>query len=819
MDTTITAVLREAEKQTEELLALEDTGWMNLSTSASGQTDPERQLSVRRARLFFARDPLARQAIRLWTDYTFGPGLTWNLEKGASRDAFEAFWSGPGNTTVLNSAGQRKSSDKLLVDGEIFFALFFTDPPKLRRVDPLEITEIISDEDDADDVRYFKREWTTPFSTSKTGIYKSLGNTDDKAAKDVYGNLVTATEQDVVMLHLPINTIGLRGNSTLLPALDWIKLYRQFLASRVAIMLALARFAWKGKLSGNQATVDTAAAKIQDASPKAGSTWIENQGMDLQPIHTDTGAANAKEDARALRLQICAATGIPEQYFGDVSCYAADTQALTDHGWMAHADWHPGIKVASYNPDTKGIEYIEPVELRRFPYSGQMVHFKSANVDILVTPNHRMWAAHTVGWQLKPARQNPPPNVRLRASEGGHSLVNRAWQFYEAQHMLVNPLTHGWRIVNHIEPAEAGTIQTPFGQPDTCAWAQFLGYWLSEGYCLDDTKRNGGKRDRVYYRVGISQKPGATLERMRRLLPWLGYKYHEQVNQGGVVTLTITDKKLWTYLRDQCGRNSHDKRIPRECQSWPIAERSALFAALIEGDGGFANGQHTGGLRWSSVSETLANDMMELALSLGYTPSIVPETRQYMGQGRLIWRAAIRKGYQDPLIKPRNVTSEAHDGEVFCFALPKNHIYITRRNGKVAIQGNTGNLATAQTVELPLQKMFTSYQTVWADLYRQIANAVMLNANVEPLPVDFDFPAITPEDSGVVAASIAQLLVVFPDLANSPDVLQQALMSIGINNVQAVIDSLSKESRDPAVVAAEALRKFRVMLEAKNGHV
>ena len=449
MDTTITAVLREAEKQTEELLALEDTGWMNLSTSASGQTDPERQLSVRRARLFFARDPLARQAIRLWTDYTFGPGLTWNLEKGASRDAFEAFWSGPGNTTVLNSAGQRKSSDKLLVDGEIFFALFFTDPPKLRRVDPLEITEIISDEDDADDVRYFKREWTTPFSTSKTGIYKSLGNTDDKAAKDVYGNLVTATEQDVVMLHLPINTIGLRGNSTLLPALDWIKLYRQFLASRVAIMLALARFAWKGKLSGNQATVDTAVAKIQDASPKAGSTWIENQGMDLQPIHTDTGAANAYQDARMLKLQICAATGIPEQYFGDVS---------------------------------------------------------------------------------------------------------------------------------------------------------------------------------------------------------------------------------------------------------------------------------------------------------------------------------------------------------------------------------VGSLATASTVELPLQKMFASYQTVWADLYRQIANAVMLNANVEPMPVDFDFPAITPEDSGAVAASIAQLMVAFPALANSPDVMQQALMSIGVNNVQAVIDSLSKESRDPAVVAAEALRKFRVMLEA-NGHV
>ncbi|MBU2249395.1 MAG: hypothetical protein KKD77_21785, partial [Gammaproteobacteria bacterium] len=135
---------------------------------------------------------------------------------------------------------------------------------------------------------------------------------------DAFGGLVRATE-DALVYHLPLNTIGQRGNSYLLPAIDWFKLNRQFLASRGAVSLAMARFAWKVKVQGGATAVSAAKSVYNEQKPDAGSVAIENMGADLQPIKTDSGASNAYQDGRMIKLMICAATGWPEQYFGDIS--------------------------------------------------------------------------------------------------------------------------------------------------------------------------------------------------------------------------------------------------------------------------------------------------------------------------------------------------------------------------------------------------------------------------------------------------------------------------------------------------------------------
>ena len=121
------------------------------------------------------------------------------------------------------------------------------------------------------------------------------------------------------MYHVAYNTIGQRGNPLLLPALDWLKQYRRFLASRVAIMLALAKFAWRSKVKGGAAAVESVRASLDGKDIAAGSTLTENLGVDTQPIRQDTGSSGAYQDGRMLKLQVCAAVGIPEQYFGDIS--------------------------------------------------------------------------------------------------------------------------------------------------------------------------------------------------------------------------------------------------------------------------------------------------------------------------------------------------------------------------------------------------------------------------------------------------------------------------------------------------------------------
>jgi len=319
-------IIREATQQVEDELRLEDAGWINL-TSVSGEvlTDQERILNLKLSRLYYTKDPLGAQAVRLWTDYTFGTGLTWSVPdaKGEGKqtaDVLKAFWENPANQTVLSVRGQRKSSDKDLVDGEIFFALFLgaKGEVKIRRIDPLEITEIITDADDIENVLYYRRVWSDRTQKIHETIYRSISNIAGIKATDTQGNTITQND-DALVYHLTFRTITQRGNPLLLPALDWIKQYRRFLSSRIAIVLAHARFAWKTKVQGGQAVVNAIKAQTDGKEVNAGSQLLENMGSDTTPIRTDSGASNAYQDGRMIKLQIAAAVGIPEQYFGDIS--------------------------------------------------------------------------------------------------------------------------------------------------------------------------------------------------------------------------------------------------------------------------------------------------------------------------------------------------------------------------------------------------------------------------------------------------------------------------------------------------------------------
>ncbi len=77
---------------------------------------------------------------------------------------------------------------------------------------------------------------------------------------------------------------------------------------------------------------------------------------------------------------------------GFTECYSEDTECLTDRGWLRYDEMLDDDQVATFNPQTREIEYHVPTHKYVAPYEGEMVHFKSRSVDVLVTPHHRMWA-------------------------------------------------------------------------------------------------------------------------------------------------------------------------------------------------------------------------------------------------------------------------------------------------------------------------------------------------------------------------------------------------------------------------------------------
>ena len=312
---------QESTSEVEALLGMEDKGWINLSTVGQIITDQERKTTIAKARYYAIKDPLGCRSIHLMTDYTFGTGVSWNCDDEKAHGIVSLFWDAQQNAVVLSPRGQHKSSEKLLVDGEIFFALFLGSAGEatIRRIDPLEITQIISNPDDVDDVRYYLRAWTNQQGQIKEAYYRSFANEKNEATLDSMNKSVTSTE-DALVYHLAINDFATqRGISYLYPAIGYMEAYREFLKARLAIMLALSKFAWRTKLQGTQTTVNATKAQIEAEDAGAGQWLVENLSSDTQPIKTETGATQAYQDGRMLKLQVCSATGWPEQYYGDIS--------------------------------------------------------------------------------------------------------------------------------------------------------------------------------------------------------------------------------------------------------------------------------------------------------------------------------------------------------------------------------------------------------------------------------------------------------------------------------------------------------------------
>ena len=73
-------------------------------------------------------------------------------------------------------------------------------------------------------------------------------------------------------------------------------------------------------------------------------------------------------------------------------CYDEATQILTDNGWKYFKDLVQGVdKVAQYHRDGS-IDFVIPIKYYSQHYTGNMYKFNNINnnIDLLVTPNHRM---------------------------------------------------------------------------------------------------------------------------------------------------------------------------------------------------------------------------------------------------------------------------------------------------------------------------------------------------------------------------------------------------------------------------------------------
>jgi len=316
--------------------AAEDRDWTALGHSG-GMYDYERTHAVSLARRYARHDGNCRQIIRLWTQFAIGKGFTWRTEEENVQALVTRYWESPANRNILSAQGQEQSARRLIIDGEVFFAHFPAPRGEMRtrRMDPQEITDFIVDPNDKTSVVGYKREFVPADASSvEKKFYLNWLYRDEPIPKGLVEKTTGKPPKDglnwekgVVLQHIPFEEDEWgRGTPLLLSAVVYSKAYRHFIRARAAIQQAVAMFARKIKAKGGLETLNrllngnavgtTASEEVHSQFQPPGSTWAENEGVDMQPLKMDTGASDAQTDAALYLQNIGVGSGIFPHYLG-----------------------------------------------------------------------------------------------------------------------------------------------------------------------------------------------------------------------------------------------------------------------------------------------------------------------------------------------------------------------------------------------------------------------------------------------------------------------------------------------------------------------
>lgn len=278
-------LLREGFADLERLYA-EDIGWAKVGAEDQTLTHDGRKRIAKLADLSVAGNPLIKKGVSLRVGYVWGQGVEVNIRDDGStgqdvNEVWRAFWDEPTNRREFSSSeAQVRYERKLATGGEQFWALptdKVTGRVWIRRIPPAEVTERITDPEDAAKVWLYKRVWTAVTydkDTKKRGTedrvtyYPALGfYPAQRPPRYLDGKPI---RWDAPMRPVTVNCPDedWRGLGDVLAAMPWARMDKEFLEDLAVYMRALTRIL--GQVSGpNGKAAKAAAAALRTANAAA----------------------------------------------------------------------------------------------------------------------------------------------------------------------------------------------------------------------------------------------------------------------------------------------------------------------------------------------------------------------------------------------------------------------------------------------------------------------------------------------------------------------------------------------------------------------
>lgn len=347
---------------------------------------------------------------------------------------------------------------------------------------------------------------------------------------------------------------------------------------------------------------------------------------------------------------------------GEMGCYDAQTEVLTDSGWKFWPDVTLSDQIASLQNGKT--EFVKPSEVVSYDYVGPLICWKNQTLDICVTPNHNMYVN-----RQKAQRDGKDEFEFLRADACTHAqyAIKRTAEWGG----LNKPI---YSIPGYRYGKGRGFVNAPDIPVSFLSWARFLGLYLAEG-------STGSAQ------VHIAQSHPEKSAKAEKIILETGIPY-VRIGNG----FLIQRKQLTRHLKPL--GTAHEKRVPDYIKNAGLE----AISAFLEGYGlGDAHTYPTGYRVFYTCNRLLAGDVQELLLKIGRVG--VVKQRNRIGHVSVIngrdivctnpqYEVIERVKKTTSWLDARDRTEEMYSGKVYCATVP-GHVMYVRRNGKPFWCGNT----------------------------------------------------------------------------------------------------------------------------------
>jgi len=361
-------------------------------------------------------------------------------------------------------------------------------------------------------------------------------------------------------------------------------------------------------------------------------------------------------------------------------CYTSDHDVLTDNGWKAINELTLDDRVACL--DNGWLMYHNPEELQEYDYSDKLYKIKSNQIDLVVTPNHRMYVGNRNGDKFS-----------VKTAEdiyGKRYTYQKNVEYFEPEYIMEEFVIPG---VNNLDDLIV----------DMDCWLIFFGIWIAEGCTLRD------------WGLSFATHKQRVKDELTRVCEVMDFDIRKHIDKSGDTVCNAwcyNDKRLVQYFLP-LSVGAINKSLPEWV--WELSQEQCrvLIDGMMLGDG---HTMKNGTRRYDTSSTQLADDFQRLCLHAGWSCNKLLKYEvghsTTTSRGDTItstvdaFRLTIITSQNTPLVN-KNITKEGenrHDtwidfddedlcecvpNKVFCCTVPGDGIIYVRRRGYCAFSGNS----------------------------------------------------------------------------------------------------------------------------------